>query len=93
MGCDGTITIWKVSDVLAVFPLAEELMPKLPTSYRDTLQGEEYYHCYRGDNLMCDWRDSRDWYVSEKNVEELAQLKELVEWLEQNSLAEWEVWT
>ena len=65
MGCDGTITIWKVSDVLAVFLLAEELMPKLPP-YRDTLQGEEYYHCYRGDNLMCDWRDSRDWYVSEK---------------------------
>jgi hypothetical protein len=89
MGADGHISIWKHSEVIEAFSDAAKLFMCLPNTYKDTLDGIEYWHSYWGDNLGDYWACREDWLLD--NDVDFLRLAEFVGWLSAN-YTEWEVW-
>lgn len=91
MGADGNIIIWNSKKVRQEWPDADEMFSRMPSYYKDMLDGVEYDHCYWGDNLYESWDDCNDWYPK-CTAEEKDRIKKFTSWLWQNG-TEWEVWT
>jgi hypothetical protein len=89
MGADGHIAIWKHSEVIEAFSDAAKLFMCLQNTYKDTLDGVEYWHSYWGDNLGDYWACRDDWLLD--NDVDVLRLAEFVGWLSVN-YTEWEVW-
>lgn len=96
MGADGYISIWRDDIIRSAFPDCDELLKYLPTHYKHELDGIAYHHCYIGDNILSEWYEEGDWWCSlsePKDSPLKIRIREIVKWMKENTLTDWEVWT